>query len=159
MKRKYYLTSHKVTIQTTFSLVNTVRKISFNSYTIKMLKQFEELLNKQIAKWWKPRGWKDIISCNFDIIFTISLKWKSHTTHSWMNDLLFWDSWFLESLEWKKWNNYIYIDAWLVHGLYWPEIWSKIEINSNEVEYHKIQLVLLKTNEQRCRYVLDNIVH
>lgn len=85
----------------------------------------------------------------------ISQKWKSilvRVNDNWisLNDLLFWESGFMDSVKWKRVWNYF---------LWYTVEWKEQEIADFWIasEYHKIQLVLLQTDEQRLEYLLNNI--
>ncbi len=106
------------------------------------IQQFEEIVKKVYP------ALKIEVSKKWDSI----LVWINKNFIS-INDLLFWKSWFLESLIWKfDWSHYMKNprdDRWCI-------VWD-YSCNSSETDYHKIQLVLLSSDEDRMLYIIYNI--
>lgn len=122
------------------------------------IQQFEEILNK------KKKHLSDKINSEFNnvcietdrrywcLIYFMGFNWNTLYKIT-LSDLLFWKIDFLESLIWKfDWSHYVKNprdDRWCI-------VWD-YNCNSSETDYHKMQLVLLSSDEERILYIINNI--
>jgi len=64
------------------------------------------------------------------------------------SDLFFWQSWFLDIIEWKETS-----EQWCKFNGYYAE-YHGYEYG---LQYHKMSLCLLDSDEERMQYILDNM--
>lgn len=87
------------------------------------------------------------------IVYPDSYVFDGATNFSLTSILFDTDSWFLDMIEWKtKW--------WHINGKQgendYQNSWYYM-VDSSDIDYHKIRLAILDSDEKRIKYVLDNM--
>ncbi len=124
------------------------------------MNQFESFLNTLIKEGQELRGLTiDHINIDADWLevcllpLTIGDLQLDNVKYYSYNDLFFWPSWFMEAVKRKdsgEKKKTITIN---------PSLPNCFDVLYDDIpDYHRIQLVLLKTDEERRQYVLDNSI-
>lgn len=113
-----------------------------------MYKQLQNILNKCIEKWWKPR-WKQDISLikltkKFIVLLIITVRWKVQDNY-WIHDLFSKDSWLLEQFEWNVKGD---------TNIFYSSLKPLWRVKRSDCIY---MVMWPMTAEEKVKYFIDNV--
>ena len=108
-----------------------------------MYEQLQEILNKCIEKWWKPRWSENILMFRYIEHNDYNSKWRMIKNWTpwevwyivWTHDLFSKDSWLMEFVEWRATMSF------------WD---GNLKVRYNEMS--------TMTAEEKVKYFIDNVV-
>jgi len=113
------------------------------------MNKLEELLNKLIEMWWKPR-WQNVKSIDvYNDSITIYITNIIHSIYS-INDLVSIGSWLWQFI----------VEQWLCKDVenHYIEVWIRHEDDTiNNIADDKYRLMMSSIAEDKVQFILDNI--